>query len=136
MQTKEFLSLLQYCSSKASILQCSAFSIVRNSLTSIHDYWEGRVRNLMQSRTRCLRTPQNMVSVVTTVKSGWSHSSWCLLGKLVPFPHTIIFFWKSSVITVYHKLMCQTSFFWAPKSLQMVTAAMKLKDAYSLEGRL
>ena len=28
---------------------------------------------------------------------------------------------------------CQTSFFWAPKSLQMVTAAMKLKDAYSLE---
>ena len=26
--------------------------------------------------------------------------------------------------------------FWAPKSLQMVTAAMKLKDAYSLEGML
>ena len=27
-------------------------------------------------------------------------------------------------------------FFWAPKSLQMVTAAMKLKGAYSLEGKL
>ena len=27
-------------------------------------------------------------------------------------------------------------FFWAPKSLQMATAAMKLKDAYSLEGKL
>ena len=26
--------------------------------------------------------------------------------------------------------------FWAPKSLQMVTAAMKLKDAYSFEGKL
>ena len=26
--------------------------------------------------------------------------------------------------------------FWAPKSLQTVTAAMKLKDAYSLEGKL
>ena len=26
--------------------------------------------------------------------------------------------------------------FWAPKSLQMVIAAMKLKDAYSLEERL
>ena len=26
--------------------------------------------------------------------------------------------------------------FWAPKSLQMVTAAMKLKDACSLEGKL
>ena len=29
---------------------------------------------------------------------------------------------------------CQTLFFWAPISLQMVIAAMKLKDAYSLEG--
>ena len=27
-------------------------------------------------------------------------------------------------------------YFFAPKSLQMVTAAMKLKDAYSLEGKL
>ena len=26
--------------------------------------------------------------------------------------------------------------FWAPKSLQMVTAAMKSKDAYSLEEKL
>ena len=31
---------------------------------------------------------------------------------------------------------CQTLYFWAPKSLQMVTEAMKLKDAYSLEGKL
>ena len=30
----------------------------------------------------------------------------------------------------------QTLFLWAPKSLQMVTSAMKLKDAYSLEGKL
>ena len=26
--------------------------------------------------------------------------------------------------------------FWAPKSLQMLTAAMKLKDTYFLEGKL
>ena len=31
---------------------------------------------------------------------------------------------------------CQTLFLGAPKSLQMVTAAMKLKDASSLEGKL
>ena len=31
---------------------------------------------------------------------------------------------------------CQTLFVGASKSLQMVTAAMKLKDAYSLEGKL
>ena len=35
-----------------------------------------------------------------------------------------------------HWKQCQTLFFWAPKSLQMVTAAMKLKDAYSLEEKL
>ena len=29
-----------------------------------------------------------------------------------------------------------TLFFWAPKSLQTVIAAMKFKDAYSLEGKL
>ena len=29
-----------------------------------------------------------------------------------------------------------TLFFWAPKSLWMVIAAMKLKDTYSLEGKL
>ena len=31
---------------------------------------------------------------------------------------------------------CQTLLFWALKSLQMVIAAMKLKDTYSLEGKL
>ena len=30
----------------------------------------------------------------------------------------------------------ETLFSWAPKSLQMVIAAMKLKDAYSLEEKL
>ena len=35
-----------------------------------------------------------------------------------------------------HWKQCQTLFLGAPKSLQMVTAAMKLKDAYSLEGKL
>ena len=29
-----------------------------------------------------------------------------------------------------------TLFFWTPKSLQMVIAAMKLKDAHSLEAKL
>ena len=30
----------------------------------------------------------------------------------------------------------QTLFFWAPKSLQMMTTTMELKDAYSLEEKL
>ena len=42
---------------------------------------------------------------------------------------------KNKIVYIHGK-QCQTLFFWAPKSLQMVTAAMKLKDAYSLEGKL
>ena len=47
----------------------------------------------------------------------------------------------SGPITSWQKLgkqwtQCQTLFWGAPKSLQMVTAAMKLKDAYFLEGKL
>ena len=34
------------------------------------------------------------------------------------------------------KIMASSLFFWAPKSLQMGIAAMKLKDTYSLEGKL
>ena len=47
----------------------------------------------------------------------------------------------SSPITSWQQMgkqwkQCQILFWGAPKSLQMVIAAMKLKDAYSLEGKL
>ena len=47
----------------------------------------------------------------------------------------------SGPITSWEKMgkqwkQCQTLFWGAPKSLQMVAAAMKLKGAYSLEGKL
>ena len=35
-----------------------------------------------------------------------------------------------------NNVKCQTSFSWAPKSLWMVTTAMKLKDTSSLEEKL
>ena len=52
----------------------------------------------------------------TKIMASGPTTSWEILGKQ----------WKQ----------CQTLFFWAPKSLWMVTAAMKLKDAYSLKGKL
>ena len=52
----------------------------------------------------------------TKITASGPITSWEIMGKQ----------WKQ----------CQTSVFWAPKSLQMVIAAVKLKDAYSLEGRL
>ena len=46
-------------------------------------------------------------------------------------------FIASGPITLWQKWkQCQTLFFWAPKSLQMVIATMKLIDSYSLEGKL
>ena len=42
----------------------------------------------------------------------------------------------SGPITSWHIDGWETLFLGAPKSLQMVTAAMKLKDAYSLEEKL
>ena len=46
-------------------------------------------------------------------------------------------FIASGPITLWQKWkQCQTLFWGAPKSLQMVTAVMKLKDSYSLEGKL
>ena len=47
-----------------------------------------------------------------------------------------IFHLELLIITTRLWKQCQTLFFGAPKSLQMVTAAMKLKDAYSMEGKL
>ena len=52
----------------------------------------------------------------TMIMASSSITSWEIMGKQ----------WKQ----------CQTFFLGAPKSLQMVTAAMKLKDAYSLEEKL
>ena len=41
------------------------------------------------------------------------------------------------IFTIFHykEIPKFSPSFWAPKSLQMVTEAMKLKDAYSLEGK-
>ena len=50
-----------------------------------------------------------------------------LLGDMVVL---FLVFYEETVETVSDFI------FWAPKSLQMVTAAMKLKDAYSLEEKL
>ena len=51
---------------------------------------------------------------------------------------SLVSFYKGTNLITVSTLFpqCQTLFFWAPKSLQMVTAAMKLKDTYSLEGKL
>ena len=73
-----------------------------------------------------------------TADGDWSHE---IKGQIIaPWKKIEIYTSRNDMIIYidYPKQwkQCQTLFFWAPKSLQMVTAAMKLKDAYSLEGKL
>ena len=87
-------SRLQNHSSKASILQCSAFFTVQLS----HPY---------------------MTSGKTIALTRWT------------------FVYRSEERRVGKEWKQWLNLFWgAPKSLQMMTAAMKLKDAYSFAGKL
>ena len=54
-----------------------------------------------------------------------------LKTKIMPF--SLITSWQIDWETMEQR---QTSFSWAPKLLQMVTAAMKLKEACSLKEKL
>ena len=67
----------------------------------------------------------------TKIMGSGTITSWQIDGVKVERVTDFIFL--GSKITVDGD---KTLFFWAPKSLQMVIAAMKLKDAYSLEGKL
>ena len=46
-----------------------------------------------------------------------------------------IYYFRANFKKIIYTRLHNLRFFGAPKSLQMVTAAMKLKDAYSLEEK-
>ena len=71
---------------------------------------------LMKVKEECEKVGLKLNIQKTKIMASGPITSWEMDGKQ----------WKQ----------CQTLFFWAPKSLQMVIAAMKLKDAYSLEEKL
>ena len=106
-------SLLQHHSSKASILRCSAFFTVQIS----HPY-------MTTGKTIALTRWTFAGKVISLLFN--------MLSRLV-ITFSPITSWQIDGETVEQWLIL---FFWVPKSLQMVIAAMKLKDAYSLEGKL
>ena len=71
---------------------------------------------VMKVKVECEKVDLNLNIQKTKIMASGPITSWEIDGKQ----------WKQ----------CQTLFWGAPKSLQMVTAAMKLKDTYSLEGKL
>ena len=70
----------------------------------------------------------------TKIMASGPITSWEIDGETVETVSDFIFL--GSKITADGDCSHEIIFFWAPKSLQMVTAAMRLKDVYSLEGKL
>ena len=136
-------------SSKASILQHSAFFTVQLS----HPYMTTGKTIALTRRTfvdKVMSLLFNMLLVITLVITFLPRSKHLLISWLQsPFavilgPRKIKSATDSTVSpSICHEvigpdamILVKKMIFWAPKSLQMVIAAMKLKDTYSLEGKL
>ena len=77
---------------------------------------EEELKSLLKVKEESEKVGIKLNSEKTKIMASGPITSWKQMGKQ----------WKQ----------CQTLFLWAPESLQMVIAAMKLKDAYSLEEKL
>ena len=146
-------SLLQHHNFKASFLQCSAFLMVQ----LLHPYmttgktiavtkWTfvGKVMSLLFN-TLCrfviVFLPRSKHLLISWLQSP---SAVILEPNKIKSVTATTFSPSTYILTEIH-LNCQhrmeeitslTLFSWAPKSLQMVTAAIKLKDAFFSEGKL
>ena len=78
--------------------------------------WQKVKRNLMKVKEASEKVGLKLNIQKTKIMASGTIASWQIDGKTVETVGAL--FWG------------------APKSLQMVTAAKKLKDAYSLEGKL
>ena len=136
-------SLHRNHSSKASVLQCSAFFTVQLS----HPYMTTGKTIALTRWTFISKVMSLLFDMLSRFVIPFLPRSKHLLISWLQSPSTVILeppkIKPATVSTVSpsicHKVMGPDSmilFFWAPKSLQMVTAAMKLKDAYSLEEKL
>ena len=119
-----------------------SYSVVSNSL------WP---HGLQHTRTPCL-SPTPGVYPNSCPLSWWCHPT--ISSSVIPFFSCLQSFPASgsfpmsqvfasggqstgvSALASFLPKKSKTLFFWAPKSLQKVTAAMKLKDAYSLVEKL
>ena len=137
-------SLLQHHSSKASILRSSAFFTAQLS----HPYMTTGKTIGLARQTFVGKVMSLLFNMLSRLVINFLPRSKRLLISWLQSPPAVILEpitlcnFKVWDVTIWWTLdnlqwkQCQTLFFWAPKSLQMVTAATKLKDVYSLEGKL
>ena len=83
--------------------------------------------------TLTAESEEELKSLLMKVKEEWKFGLKLKVQKTKIMASGLITSWQIDVETVE---TVSDFIFGAPKSLQMVTAAMKLKDAYSLEGKL
>ena len=89
---------------------------------------------LMKMKEKSEKVGLNLNIQKTKIMASGPITSWEIDGETV---ETVsVEFSSVQSLSCVRLFACQTLFFGAPKSLQMVTAAMKLKDAYSLEEKL
>ena len=92
------------------------------------------ISNLRYADDTTLMAEEELKSLLMTVKEGSEKVGLKLnIQKTKIMASGPIISWEVEEETVE---TVSDFFFWAPKSLQMVIAAMKLKNAYSLEGKL
>ena len=134
------LRSLQHHSSKASILRHSALFIVQ----LLHPYMTAG-KTIALTRQTCVDKVLSLLfNMLSRLVIAFLPRIKRLLISCLQSPSAVILEHQkinsASVSTVSpsicHEVQWLTLFFGAPKSLQMVIAAMKLKDAYSLEGKL
>ena len=77
---------------------------------------------------------ENNTNVMTTMTMAGTYVPGPCLN--IPYELTHFVLLKIQLHGKYMGKQWLTLFFWAPKSLQMMTVAMKLEDVYSLEGKL
>ena len=114
-QVKWFIEIGAYWVIGRSLLPCIFLSNLLESWNMCSDWPQSLYEEIFQN-------PDLLPNYVKAEEKVWNNQGRILIIMLASITQLTF--------------VCQTLFFWAPKSLQMVTAAMKLKDAYSLEGKL
>ena len=115
----QFSSVAQSCPTLCNPMDCSTsgFPVHQQllELTQIHVHWVGDTILMAESEEESQKVGLKLNIQKTKIMASGPITSWHVDGETME---------------------TETLFFWAPESLQMVTAAVKLKDAYSLEGKL
>ena len=119
--------------SKASILWCSVFFTVQLS----HPYMTTWKTIALTRQTFVGKVMSLLFNMLSRLVITFLPRSKRLLTSWLQSPSAVILEpRKIKSLSFKPAFFFLIYFFWSPKSLQTVTATMKLKDAYSLEGKL